>query len=669
MTYYFLAAFLLTACNILTPAVMDDFLGKQGTLISIVGPMCSGKTTKVIELATKLQVRGEKVSCFCYPMSLHLEGNVLKSRNNTQIECVLLSGGISEIKKTIEKEIKKKKSTVLIFEEAAFLPDKLLKTILKYRKQGMKIIVSGMALDCCGEPFKGFMPSCLALSNKVVKLTAECSVCQHPAQTHARYLSGVQLQDANHLSEEDTKKAVYTPLCRKCHNMVQDKTNKGFLRIVTGPMQAGKSEKILRLIDRYQRQGKRVLAFTHKYAHKPELIYSRAGGQTSATILEENNVDAWPSMCQDCDVVVLDEAHFFGLNLVDAVKKIRAQGKTVIISGLDRDVRNKFFTGTIPLLLIIADKVSKITAICSFSKKKAAGTSRIVNIDKNPGVVVAATSNDVTYYPVEENIHEEMARGKNFTKPVVVDRVAEFRTGYIHTIYGPMASSKTDKLIRLVKRFELQGLKVLKLAHRAVVERDRAAEEGQLAAENSSKAKILSRNGAFVQCSILVENNESRDVVVNTPSHGKCDRVFTIHEMLESGKDFDVIAVDEAQFFSEELVSAFAELKERGKIILACGFYKDCSGEPFGTTMNEILKISDKKSKRTSICYKCKGDADVFERIVDDVPFNKAGVRMPEHPNNPNVKYVACCDTCRTNGLGEAQADIENKYKDFIKYT
>ncbi|MDR3550720.1 MAG: thymidine kinase, partial [Candidatus Babeliales bacterium] len=52
--------------------------------------------------------------------------------------------------------------------------------------------------------------------------------------------------------------------------------------------------------------------------------------------------------------------------------------KRVIVGGLDRDFRGVPF-GSMPILLAIADKITKLHAICCVCSKDAAFTQRLVN--------------------------------------------------------------------------------------------------------------------------------------------------------------------------------------------------------------------------------------------------------------------------------------------------
>ncbi len=69
----------------------------------------------------------------------------------------------------------------------------------------------------------------------------------------------------------------------------------------------------------------------------------------------------------DADIIVIDEAQFFGPDLVPFCQSAKDRGKVVIVSGLDMDYnRNPF--GQMGDLMAIADTVTKLSAVCACGK-------------------------------------------------------------------------------------------------------------------------------------------------------------------------------------------------------------------------------------------------------------------------------------------------------------
>ncbi len=68
-------------------------------------------------------------------------------------------------------------------------------------------------------------------------------------------------------------------------------------------------------------------------------------------------------LAEGIDVVGIDEAQFFGLELLDVCEELAVKGTRVIVAGLDMDYLGKPF-GPIPHLLATAEYLTKLHAIC-----------------------------------------------------------------------------------------------------------------------------------------------------------------------------------------------------------------------------------------------------------------------------------------------------------------
>lgn len=86
----------------------------------------------------------------------------------------------------------------------------------------------------------------------------------------------------------------------------------------------------------------------------------------------------------DADVVGIDEAQFFGNDLIEVCKELATSGKRVIVTGLDQDYLGQPFE-PIPQIMAIAEYVTKLHAICvvcgnpaNYSQRLVAGDSRVL---------------------------------------------------------------------------------------------------------------------------------------------------------------------------------------------------------------------------------------------------------------------------------------------------
>ena len=77
-----------------------------------------------------------------------------------------------------------------------------------------------------------------------------------------------------------------------------------------------------------------------------------------------------PAVPDDADVVAIDEAQFFGPGLVPVVGRLAGRGLVVIVAGLDVTFDGQPFE-PLPSLMALAERVDRLTAICSVCGEEA----------------------------------------------------------------------------------------------------------------------------------------------------------------------------------------------------------------------------------------------------------------------------------------------------------
>lgn len=142
------------------------------------------------------------------------------------------------------------------------------------------------------------------------------------------------------------------------------------------------------------------------------------------------------------------------------------------------------------------------------------------------------------------------------------------RTGWIEVICGSMFSGKTEELIRRLNRAKIarQRIQIFKPAL------DKRYHE-----EN-----IVSHN-----------DNSIRSVPVHS--------ALQITALAES---FEVIGLDEAQFFDDGIVAVCNELADAGKRVIIAGLDMDFRGKPFGC-MPQLMATAEYVTKVHAICMVC----------------------------------------------------------------
>jgi len=83
--------------------------------------------------------------------------------------------------------------------------------------------------------------------------------------------------------------------------------------------------------------------------------------------------------------------------------------------------------------------------------------------------------------------------------------------------------------------------------------------------------------------------------------------------------DVTVVAIDEAQFFEDEIIPVVQDLVDRGIRVIVAGLDMDFRGVPFGQ-MPQLLAQAEIVDKLQAICMVCGEEATRTQRLVDGEP-------------------------------------------------
>ena len=155
----------------------------------------------------------------------------------------------------------------------------------------------------------------------------------------------------------------------------------GWIEVVCGSMFSGKTEELIRRLKRAKFANQKVEIFKPavdtRYSDE-EVISHDANAiqstpvETSASIL---------LLTSDVEVVGIDEVQFFDEGIVDVCQELANRGVRVICAGLDMDFLGKPF-GPMPLLMAVAEYVTKVHAICVRCGNLAQHSHRLSANDK-----------------------------------------------------------------------------------------------------------------------------------------------------------------------------------------------------------------------------------------------------------------------------------------------
>jgi len=153
----------------------------------------------------------------------------------------------------------------------------------------------------------------------------------------------------------------------------------GSIEVICGSMFSGKTEELIRRVRRAQIARQRVQVFKHalddRYA--VQAITSHNGARIEAVPVT-SSADIAALVAPDTDLVAIDEVQFLDAGICRVAEDLAHRAMRVILAGLDTDFRGEPF-GPIPLLLAMAEEVTKLQAICMVCGAPASRTQRLVD--------------------------------------------------------------------------------------------------------------------------------------------------------------------------------------------------------------------------------------------------------------------------------------------------
>lgn len=154
--------------------------------------------------------------------------------------------------------------------------------------------------------------------------------------------------------------------------------------------------------------------------------------------------------------------------------------------------------------------------------------------------------------------------------------------GRIEVICGSMFSGKTEELIKRIKKAEFSKQKFIVF-----------------------KPKIDSRN-------------PKEKIVSHAKNEISSKIVEKAKDIFSSGKNYEVVAIDEAQFFDKDLVVICNKLANKGIRVIVAGLDMDYKGNPFGPMPN-LMACAEKVTKVHAICVETGEKANYsFRKSVNE---------------------------------------------------
>lgn len=177
--------------------------------------------------------------------------------------------------------------------------------------------------------------------------------------------------------------------------------------------------------------------------------------------------------------------------------------------------------------------------------------------------------------------------------------------GRLEVITGPMFSGKSEELMRRLRREKLAGRSVG--LFKPLID-DRYEED-----------HVVSHNGAKMEAI-------------------RCE----IPGLFMYGMDYDVVGIDEIQFFPERVRTVLNILIWSRRKIIVAGLDMTFRQEPFGI-MPYLLSVAEDVQKLSAVCHRCGNDAYFTQRLVDGEPASFSGATVEV---GGTESYEARCRNC-----------------------
>jgi len=154
----------------------------------------------------------------------------------------------------------------------------------------------------------------------------------------------------------------------------------GWIELICGSMFSGKTEELLRRIRRAEIARTPLQLFKPKVDNRygMERVASHAGAAREDAIVVDHALKILDQIEDETIVVAIDEVQFFDWEIANVCTTLADQGKRVLAAGLDQDFRGEPF-GPMPLLMALAEQVSKLQAICVVCGAPASRTQRLID--------------------------------------------------------------------------------------------------------------------------------------------------------------------------------------------------------------------------------------------------------------------------------------------------
>ncbi|MGH9523951.1 MAG: thymidine kinase [Terriglobales bacterium] len=181
---------------------MNFAKGSLGWIEVICGPMFSGKSEELIRRLRRAEIARQRVQIFKPGIDQRYSEDHIVSHSELKIRS-------DSVKDAAELEAKlDRRVEVIGIDEAQFLGDGIVDTVVQLADIGKRILIAGLDTDYLGRPFHP-MPELLAVADEITKTLAICMQCGNPAKHTQRLVASEDLIVVG-------AAGTYEARCRRC---------------------------------------------------------------------------------------------------------------------------------------------------------------------------------------------------------------------------------------------------------------------------------------------------------------------------------------------------------------------------------------------------------------------------------------------------------------------
>ena len=326
---------------------------RLGSLTVYCGPTHSGKTKKLEAEAERAQRQGRRMQRLAAPS----DANQLMDQLDPATELVTV-------------------------DDAQLYDDRLVDVLNDLATvHRVDVVVAGWELDYTGRP-AGPMPELMCAADVALKL--DDGVCAQPG---CRNLAS---RTQRFFAVNGTPER-FLPVCRRHHSAepraktfqeVWFDEPSGSLDLISGCMFSGKTQELIRRLDQARYAGSTIQAFKPALDDRYAIAAVASHREVRFPAIAVPDVAALAAQVRDdTRVIGIDEAQFFGQEIVALAEELANRGRHVIVASLDLDFLARPF-GPMPLLAAYSDRLTKLQASCQFpgcGSHQASRTQRLLD--------------------------------------------------------------------------------------------------------------------------------------------------------------------------------------------------------------------------------------------------------------------------------------------------